>query len=192
MQELSFWAKWDIEPLADYVQLQISTDNGNTWQPLCGKWTNPSFLNTNMGQPIYEGQRDKWVQERIILNDYLGQNIKLRFVLKSSFSYTMQNDGFYFDDLQVDAILNSSFNKPNEWQNVQIIPNPSYGEIIIMNNNLKGKLKISSPLGQIIKEIPISAQDKNIVEIKDLKGLYFLWIEYENQKYTESQWIIFK
>lgn len=191
--ELTFWAKWDIEPLADYVQLQISTNNGSTWQPLCGKWTNASFLNTNMGQPIYEGQRDKWVQERIILNDYLGQNIKLRFVLKSSFSYTMQNDGFYFDDMQVDVILNPSFNEHFTLQNFQIVPNPSYGEIIIKcNKNYNGKLKIATPLGQIVKEINIIPEESSHLELKDLKGLYFLWVEYENKEFTKPQRIIFK
>ncbi|NMC99935.1 MAG: hypothetical protein GYA62_09455, partial [Bacteroidales bacterium] len=65
--ELSFWTKWDIEPLADYVQIQISTDNGSTWQPLCGQYTQPSFLSSTMGQPIYDGMRDNWVQERFLL-----------------------------------------------------------------------------------------------------------------------------
>ncbi|NND51255.1 MAG: hypothetical protein HKN54_02540, partial [Flavobacteriaceae bacterium] len=36
---VSFQAKWDIEGSFDYVQFEISTNNGSSWIPQCGKYT---------------------------------------------------------------------------------------------------------------------------------------------------------
>jgi len=183
--ELSFWTKWDIEPLADYVQVQISTDNGSTWQPLCGQYTQPSFLSSTLNQPIYDGMRDEWVQERIILNDYIGQNIKIRFKLVSGFSYTMQNDGFYFDDMLVQVISSPSNVNENILEGYfNVYPNPVSGKTITINysiptNDSKDEFQVVSQLGQIIKTIPIDASvyQKN-VSFEDIpKGVYYIIVK---------------
>jgi len=101
--KLSFWAKWDIEADYDYVQLQVSTDNGATWVGQCGLYTvagtsaNGSVQPNN--QPVWEGVQSNWVQEEIQLSDYLGQAIKVRFQLKSDGG--TRKDGFYFDDFSI-------------------------------------------------------------------------------------------
>ena len=38
---LSFWTKYSIESDWDYGQVKISTNNGTTWIPLAGQYTNP-------------------------------------------------------------------------------------------------------------------------------------------------------
>ncbi|MGQ9847275.1 MAG: M14 family zinc carboxypeptidase [Bacteroidales bacterium] len=183
--ELSFWAKWDIEPLADYVQIQISTDNGTTWQPLCGQYTQPSFLSSTLGQPIYDGMRDEWVLERILLNDYLGQNIKIRFKLVSTFSYTMQNDGFYFDDMLIQVIPNPSSINENKIEGYfNVYPNPVSGEAITIDYNIpssdsKDEFQVVSQLGQIVKTIPIDASlHQTNTSSEDLpKGVYYIIVK---------------
>jgi carboxypeptidase T len=101
--KLNFWAKWDIEADYDYVQLQVSTDNGATWVGQCGLYTvagnsaNGSVQPNN--QPVWEGVQSTWVQEEIQLSDYLGQVIKVRFQLKSDGG--TRKDGFYFDDFSI-------------------------------------------------------------------------------------------
>ncbi|MFM8963521.1 MAG: PKD domain-containing protein, partial [Sphingomonadales bacterium] len=101
--KLTFWAKWDIEADYDYVQLQVSTDNGATWVGQCGLYTVPGTTGNGSvqpnNQPVWEGVQSTWVQEEIQLSDYLGQVIKVRFQLKSDAA--TRKDGFYFDDFSI-------------------------------------------------------------------------------------------
>ena len=54
--KLTFWTKYDIENNWDYGQVEISTNNGATWMPLTGNYTNPGTgtFQPN-GQPLYDG-----------------------------------------------------------------------------------------------------------------------------------------
>ncbi|NSW46144.1 MAG: immune inhibitor A [Bacteroidales bacterium] len=190
--ELSFWTKWDIEPLADYVQVQISTDNGTTWQPLCGQYMQPSFLTSTINQPIYDGMRDEWVQERIILNDYLGQNIKIRIKLISGNSYTMQNDGFYFDDMLVQVISSPSNVNINELNDTfNIYPNPAKDNVTIQYRvKNDAELVVTSILGQEIKKIKLDATKTSFfLSIEGLKGLYLFTIKSKDEM-LKPQWIM--
>ncbi len=179
--ELSFWAKWDIEPLADYVQLQISTNNGNTWYPLCGIHTQRSFLSSTLNQPIYEGQRDSWVHERIELTDYLNQpNLKLRFVLQAGNSQTMQNDGFYIDDIKLELIQPFQLLKenPEPMYEIRIYPNPTESEKVnvfyyIPQYEHDARLVIINSLGMIVDET-ILTSDEHVISITlPLPGVYW-------------------
>jgi len=99
----SFYAKWNIEADYDFVQFQVSTDNGTTWIGQCGNYTvtgtsaNGSVQPNN--QPVYEGVQSTWVLEEINLSDYLGQQIKVRFQLRADGGTNA--DGFYFDDFKI-------------------------------------------------------------------------------------------
>lgn len=118
---ISFYAKWGIEADYDFVQFQVSTDGGTTWIGQCGNYTVPgTSANGSVqpnGQPVYEGTQSSWVLEEINLSDYLGQQIKVRFQLRSDGGTTA--DGFYFDDFKVFYSVPSnnpptaSFTSPN-------------------------------------------------------------------------------
>jgi len=98
--ELEFAAQWDIEADWDYGQVLISTNNGSTWTPLAGQYTNlgvGSFQPN--GQPLYDGTQTNWVNEKINLSSYVGQNVKLRFLLRSDGS--INKDGWYVDDIKL-------------------------------------------------------------------------------------------
>lgn len=98
--KLTFWTKYDIESNWDYGQLKVSTDNGTTWTPLQGKYTEPgqgSFQPA--GQPVYDGPRTTWVKEEISLGSFSNKLIKLRFELKSDGS--VFKDGWYVDDISI-------------------------------------------------------------------------------------------
>jgi carboxypeptidase T len=101
--KVSFFAKWDIEADYDFVQFQVSTNNGATWVPQCGKYTVPGQSGNGSvqpnGQPVYEGVQSSWVQEEISLSEYLGQTIRFRFQLRSDGG--TRKDGFYFDDFKI-------------------------------------------------------------------------------------------
>ena len=118
---ISFYAKWAIEADYDFVQFQVSTDGGTSWIGQCGNYTvsgtsaNGSVQPNN--QPVYEGTQANWVLEEISLSEYLGQQIKVRFQLRSDGGTTA--DGFYFDDFKVFYTIPSTsspianFSSPN-------------------------------------------------------------------------------
>ncbi len=96
---LKFWAKWDIEPGYDYVQVEAATDNSFTFSPLCGKYTKAGNGNQDPGQPLYDGIQADWVQEEIDMSEYIGENVYLRFQLVSD--QFVNEDGFFFDDIEL-------------------------------------------------------------------------------------------
>ena len=99
---LEFQTQWDIETDWDYGQVLISTNNGSTWSPLEGMYTNPGTGSFQPpGQPLYDGTQLTWVKESIDLGDYIGQQVKFRFLLKSDGYVT--EDGWYVDDINLIA-----------------------------------------------------------------------------------------
>jgi hypothetical protein len=179
--ELSFWTKWDIEPLVDYVQVQISTDNGSTWLPLCGQYTEPSFVTSTLNQPIYSGMRSEWVHERMSLNDYLGQSIKLRMKLVSGFSYNMQNDGLYVDDMLIQVIPTPSSVQENTTNSglLNVYPNPATDVVhvnyLISGNDKNAEINVVSMLGKLIKTIPLDPTKHEIsFSLNNQKGLFLI------------------
>lgn len=97
---LTFYTKFDIENDWDYGQVKISTNNGSTWIPLTGEYTNPgtgSFQPN--GEPLYDGTQTSWVREEIPLSSYISSQFKIRFELKTDVS--IQRDGWYLDDIAI-------------------------------------------------------------------------------------------
>ena len=97
---LTFYTKYDFENDWDYGQVEISTNNGASWIPLSGQYTNSgtgSFQPT--GEPLYDGTLTDWVREEISLTPYLSSQFKIRFELKSDVS--IQKDGWYVDDIGI-------------------------------------------------------------------------------------------
>ncbi len=97
---LEYDAQWAIETDWDYAQVLISTNNGSSWTPLQGQFTNPgtgSFQPN--GEPLYDGTQLSWVHETIDISEYASDQIKLRFHLISDGSITA--DGFYVDNIAV-------------------------------------------------------------------------------------------
>ena len=109
---MTFWALWEIEDNWDYVQVEVSNDGGNSWIPQCGKYTNEGVPDQNAadGEPLYDGFQTSWVKEEINLSDYLGAAILVRFKIISD--QAVKEDGFYFDDFQINIItgcLNNTY-----------------------------------------------------------------------------------
>jgi hypothetical protein len=179
----NFYAKWDIESGWDYVQFEISTDNGTSWIPQCGKYTKNG--NSNQGilnQPMYDGTKSDWINEVIDLSDYLGQTIKFRFKLLSDGNTT--GDGFYFDDFEVKTISNSASVIENDLFNVSIYPNPATHVLHIEIPNLASQtgIKIYSINGQLIKQVKTSEFLTKINLNNFSKGIYFVSLHSNNIK----------
>lgn len=136
--ELAFYAKWDIESDFDYARLEVSTDNGLSWIGQCGKYT---VAGTSVAggvqpnnEPVYEGKQSEWVLEEMDLSDYLGQNIDIRFVLRSDGG--LVKDGFYFDDFKV---YMDDGKQLSAAQPFKIFPSPASGKLYVQfPTSLKG------------------------------------------------------
>jgi carboxypeptidase T len=152
--QLTFSAKWNIEAGYDYMQVSASSDGGSSWSPLCGKYTVAGSSAQLQGEPLYDGVRNEWVEERMSLNDYLGQNILLRFQMVSdNFS---EFDGFYFDDLQV-SYINATGVGLNHLDAAGLFlshpsPNPSAGAATVnyANAAANSSIVVYNVFGQLI------------------------------------------
>jgi len=172
---VSFYAKWDIEKSWDYVQFEISTDNGVNWIPQCGKYTNLGNANQGIdGQPMYDGVQGNWVKEEINLEDYLGQNIKFRFQLVSDSNTTA--DGFYFDELKVIKLVNNQASIASMTKNdFDVYPNPTNNILHITSSlNDPVEVSISDINGKLILKIKEFHLNDNLNIKKLSKGIYFV------------------
>lgn len=97
---LVFWTKYDIESNWDYGQVDISTNNGSTWIPLQGQYTEPGVGSFQPnGEPLYDGMRTNWVREEMNLASYRATQNKIRFQLNTDGG--LERDGWYVDDIGI-------------------------------------------------------------------------------------------
>lgn len=130
----TFYAKWEIEAEYDMCQFQVSVDNGSTWIAQCGLYTTVATSDEGVqviGEPKWDNVRPNWVREEINLSDYLGQTIKVRFILKSDGG--VRRDGFYFDDFKIvvkeeEEISDVGINEVTS-EVIELFPNPSTGMV---------------------------------------------------------------
>lgn len=101
---LKFKARWKLESDHDYVQVSVIR-NGVEYA-LCGNY---SRVNSG-GKVVYDGMQNGWITEQVNLIDFIGDEIKLRFRMKSDGSSTY--DGFYLDDLSVIVTAQVDTNPP--------------------------------------------------------------------------------
>lgn len=180
---MSFCAKWDICPGYDYVELAASSDNGATWNALCGKYNQP--LSHNSNRYSYEGLQSNWVNEWIPLDDYLGQSIKIRFKLRSGFAIWISNDGFYVDNLFVyanDSSTSAGLNVRSE--NTVVFPNPAKGNLNVVTGDGKPFLySVVAADGRCL--LQGVCNDETIPVDALQKGVYVLLISTESGVYRK-------
>ena len=160
--EINFDAKWNIESGYDYVQMEISNDDGNTWVPQCGKYTTKGIETHDyaIDEPLYDGNQSQWVNESIILSDYLDEEILVRFKLYTDGG--LRRDGFYFDNFKIIALSDNLNINDYPQNNSRIFPNPVNNYLNIDSSNRINKLEIYDMLGKKIFE----KQKENLTEIE--------------------------
>ena len=148
--EITFRAKWEIQSNFDYVQLEIYSDNSDYWIPQCGIYTQSGGGNHQnaYGEPLYSGNQDAWIEEKISLSDYLGESILIRFkIITNGFG---RRDGFYFDDLEINGISNQLNVNNNVNEFTYLYPNP-VSNILNINTDLNDfTVEIYSISGQLL------------------------------------------
>lgn len=182
---LNFWAKWDIEDNYDYVQVAAAGNDG-IFYPLCGQYTQQGSNYQTPGEPVFDGQQNTWVQENMSLNDFLGDSaVVIRIRLKSD--QWLNYDGFYFDDLRVNVLMNSLVSTDVIRRNYPLLgqsrPNPA-SEQVYIPLQLEGisttglQLRITNILGKLMTQVPLQNNQTGLhIELRDWPaGTYFYQI----------------
>ncbi|MFM7822852.1 MAG: T9SS type A sorting domain-containing protein, partial [Bacteroidota bacterium] len=194
--KLTFYAKWALEANYDYVQVQASIDNGATWSSLCGKYTVDGGNFQVPGEPLYEGFQTSWVQEEISLDDYIGYNVLVRFVLASD--GFLEYDGFYFDDLSITKVLpgtNSIQELGMELNTPSLMPNPAstYSYATFTPQVNESSLEISDMTGRIVMTQPIQDGMTSMrIETSNWKsGVYFVRLKNQNSQSKPAKLVVY-
>ncbi len=95
---LAFYTWYDIDEGYDYAYVTASTDD-QKWTTLPGQTTVDGDSNGLSFGHGYTGRSDGWIQERIDLTSYAGENVKIRF------EYVTDDGplrpGFLLDDIEI-------------------------------------------------------------------------------------------
>ena len=105
--ELVYWTWYDIEEGWDYLYLEISTDGGETWTILetpsgtdeddSGNSYGWSYTGFSAG-----GELPVWIEERVDLSSFAGQEILLRFEYITDAA--VNGDGLLLDDISIETL----------------------------------------------------------------------------------------
>jgi hypothetical protein len=198
--KLGFWTKFDIESDWDCGQVEITSDGGSSWKAIGGEHSNIGTGDGEQpqGEPVYDGIQNIWVYEVLDLEEYAGENVKLRFTFNSD-TYITQ-DGWYIDDIKVFyyALISSADSEQKQPLNFaleQNYPNPfnpstriSY---TIPKDNMVS-LKIFNTLGQKIAEVVNEYQkagnysvNLSTENLNLSSGIYFYKLE--TGKYSQTK-----
>lgn len=188
--KVTFYAKWEIETDYDMCQFQVSTDGGTNWVAQCGKYTTIATTDEGVqviGEPKWDNSKSNWVQEEINLSDYLGQTIKVRFILRADGG--VRRDGFYFDDFKITAkeieVVDPGTDvsiQAVDAENIFIYPNPSNGIITISGFEEKQQIEIFDLRGVVVHTDFVLA-DKDQVNVAHLSsGTYLVKIGHSEKR----------
>jgi immune inhibitor A len=104
---LEFWTWYDIESDWDFAYVEVSTDGGQTWDILPGRYTTNENKSGNSFGHAWTGvsgggDTPQWVQEQVDLSAYAGQAILVRFEYITDDA--VNHAGFLVDDIAIPAI----------------------------------------------------------------------------------------
>lgn len=177
---ISFYTRFEIEANFDYVQLEISTNGGASWEAQCTNLTTIGNSNQAEGEPLYQGTLNTWTFEEVNLSEYLGQIITARFQLVTD--NIVRRDGFYFDDLQINVLNEEALSVADNAfaKAFTLYPNPVQNTLTIQTQETGYELVIHSILGQEIIQRNNQAGSINI-DLSSLEtGIYFVTLQTPN------------
>jgi len=104
---LEYWVWHDLEEDYDYVYLEVSQDGGESWTILetpSGTSEDPSGNSYGWGYNAMSGggSQAEWIQERVDLSAFGGQEILVRFEYVTDAA--VNGEGLLLDDVRLDAV----------------------------------------------------------------------------------------
>ncbi|MEO0627572.1 MAG: T9SS type A sorting domain-containing protein, partial [Bacteroidota bacterium] len=130
-----------------------------------------------LNQPLYDGEQENWIRERIDLNGFIGQEVSLRFQIRSD--GLIQRDGFYFDQFKVSVLRStpSSLGLLDIHQSMRIFPNPTDHYLNIATELTHYQYRLVDALGRIKRQAQVSGPAR--IDLEGLPpGLYQIHIDY--------------
>ncbi|MDO8749905.1 MAG: immune inhibitor A [Dehalococcoidia bacterium] len=76
---LDYFVWYSLEKGWDFAYVEVSADNGVTWDLLQGEHTSPKDTGINAYGPGYTGSSGGWLSDRVDLTPYAGKEALLRF-----------------------------------------------------------------------------------------------------------------
>ncbi len=92
---LNFKTTWDLDGGKDYVKVMYSTNYGQTWNPIKGRYTS-MISDGEKNIPVYQGEEEEWLDEWFIIRDVLNVPVMIGFSFESD--KATGRLGFYCDD----------------------------------------------------------------------------------------------
>ena len=168
---ISFWTSYRTEPMWDYLLVQYSVDNGDSWvfMPFPG-----------LVDP--DGYTKKWVQTSLSVSDLNGYPaVQFRFVFSSD--ATLTYDGFSIDDFSIQVeplgvpVIESS-------DIFSLFPNPANGSFTIHQNHpgqIAATVSIFDLSGKEINRTKINSYSDTRIDIPALSpGTYLVSYSTDN------------
>ena len=173
---LEFNTWYELEEDYDFAYVTVSTDQGSTWKILTSQNSTsgdygPAFTGKSSDSP---DSINGWVQERISLNDFLGQEILVSFQVLTDFEgigrgFALDNIAIpelgYVTDVesaeslwQADGFLRTGWLLPQEWS-VQIIQNGNTPRVTALAlddlNRFQGEVELGAD-GGVLAIMPLT------------------------------------
>jgi hypothetical protein len=110
------WMWFDIESDWDYAYVEVSIDDGKTWDLLVGPSSTTRDPNGNSFGPAYTGQSGGWIEERFDLDPYVGNEVLVRFEYVTDDA--VNRPGWLIDDIRIPELkYETDFEDgPGDWQ----------------------------------------------------------------------------
>lgn len=183
---LQFRFRYDIEKSYDDVRVLISTNQGQSYSPLCGKYSSPDYTYGGL-LPIYDGRQAGWVKEEIDLSPYIGSNIWLRWQLNSDFFD--ERDGIYLDEIKIRAIGGNptSIEPESGYSNsLRVVPNPTDHLVhLITTGKASGRCLVYNLQGSLCLNASFESDETPVLDVSALPpGIYIL--RWESEKSCET------
>jgi carboxypeptidase T len=173
---LSFWHRYTTEIDYDFCKVEVSKDNGLSWQQVAS----------------YHGTLSTWTQQTFDISSYANgtTSLKVRFRLTSDGS--LQYDGWYVDDVVITTYctgtitgVNGNNGIPLTYKLEQNFPNPFNPATTIkyqLAKDTKVKLTVYDVLGRMVSTLVNANKPAGSYEMKFdasnfASGLYFYKLE---------------
>ncbi|MEO6693890.1 MAG: M14 family zinc carboxypeptidase [Ignavibacteria bacterium] len=174
---LNFWHKYSTEAGYDFCNVEVSSNNGSTWQQVTS----------------YNGDQTSWVQQNLDITTYANSSsqLKVRFTLKSDAGVV--GDGWYIDDIK---LLNyNPLTAPVITQlNIKLAPEGLYNSAtdkLNLNDTVTITLRNNIPPYGIIESGKTILDSANLTAtagfINAPSGTYYIELKHRNSIETWSK-----
>lgn len=202
---LEFWTKWSIESNFDFAIVQVSDNDGRSWEYLQTNRMKPSskVKGSRQAQDSYgfDGNFPTWVRQECSLNDFIGKKILLRFGVLSDARSNF--DGMFLRDIAIktyDDTMGGITNEPVQNTTLEVFPTPTERGKLLYAVLSKPKEQLPERAYQLFLYNMLGEQcyqqsgttisgNEHVFSIPTSllsTGAYQLSIEYDGQRYTSG------